>query len=301
MRLFDKYLISVVDQRIPMPSDWQESLKLGMVQSSQVQLSDSTEREVDKQDITLHGYNFQQSDVLNRGYISNEVRTYDFKSSQDLRYLLQLYLRAIKDHTGKNYMPYFPISTTVSSPDSLLFTTTAPVILGQTYSFYARSYYPIKIEIYLQDVLIEPIYSKTYNTVSAIEPIVLSTKRDWLKFEPSQQDGKQDYSYAEEFAIFKIVADAPVVILPGTFSPLYVKGVSNPDKVNIPSAAYSGALYSDKLIPSLLGINCPSDPPEELVEQILSRLGGATLEQAIPDNTKGIYDIDENIGGKLQW
>lgn len=301
MKLFDKYLISVVDQRIPMPSDWQKSLELGMVQASQVQLSDATARGADKRDITLHGYNFQQSDVLNRGYISNEVRTYDFKSSQDLRYLLQLYLRAIKDHTGKNYMPYFPISTTVSSSDSLLFTTTAPVILGQTYSFYARSYYPIKIEIYLENILLEPLYSKTYNTVSAVEPIVLSTQRDWLNFTPTGQFSAQDYSYAEEFAIFKIVADAPVVILPGTFSPLYVKGVSNPHKLNIPSAAYSEALYADKLIPSLLGINCPSDPPEELVEQILSRLKEATLEQAIPKHTKGIYDIDENIGGKLQW
>lgn len=300
MRLFDKYLISVVNQRIPMPSDWQKSLKLGMEQASQVQLSDSVTGEPPKPDITLHGYNFQQSDVLSRGYISNEVRTYDFKSSQDLRYLLQLYLRAIKDHTVKNYMPYFPISTTVSSSDSLLFTTTAPVILGQTYSFYARSYYPIKIEIYLQDVLPEPIYSKTYNTVSAIEPIVLSTQRSWLNV-PTGQDSTKDYSYAEEFAIFKIVADTPIVILPGALSPLYVEGLSNPDKLNIPSAAYSGALYSDKLIPSLLGINCPSDPPEELVEQILSRLREDTLEQAIPKHTKGIYDIDENIGGKLQW
>lgn len=298
MRLFDKYLISVVDQRIPMPSDWQKSLKLGMVQASQVQLSDSG---ASKQNITLHGYNFQQSDVLNRGYISNEVRTYDFKSSQDLRYLLQLYLRAIKDHTGKNYMSYFPISTTVSSTDSLLFTTTAPVILGQTYSFYARSYYPIKIEIYLQDVLSEPIYSRTYNTVSAIEPIVLSTQRDWLNFMPTGQASEKDYSYAEEFAIFKIVADTPVVILPGKFSPLAVRGVSNPYKLNIPSAAYSGALYSDKLIPSLLGINCPSDPPEELVDQILTRLGETDLSIAVLKHTKGIYDIDENIGGKLQW
>lgn len=294
MRLFDKYLISVVDQRIPMPNDWQKSLKLGMEGASQVQLSD-------EQNITLHGYNFQQSDVLDRGYISNEVHTYDFKSSPDLRYLLQLYLRAIKDHTGKDYMSYFPISTTVSSSDSLLFTTTAPVILGQTYSFYARTYYPVKIEIYLQDVIPEPIYTKTYNTVSPIEPIVISTQREWLNFQLSGQAGKQDYSYAEEFAIFKVVADAPVVILPGKFPPLFVRGVSNPHKLNIPSAAYSGALYSDKLIPSLLGINCPSDPPEELVDQILSRLGETTLEQAIPKHTKGIYDIDENIGGKLQW
>lgn len=301
MRLFDKYLISVVDQRIPMPTDWQKSLKLGMMQSSQVQLSDSTPAEQEPKDITLHGYNFQQSDVLNRGYISNEVRTYDFKSSQDLRYLLQLYLRAIKDHTGKNYMSYFPISTAVSRSDSLLVTTTAPVILGQTYSFYARTYYPVKIEVYLEGVISEPIYSRTYNTVSAVEPIVLSTQRDWLNFKLSGQVGKQDYSYAEEFAIFKIVADAPVVILPGRFSPLFVRGLSNPHKLNIPSAAYSGALYSDKLIPSLLGINCPSDPPEELVEQILSRLGEDTLEEAIPKHTKGIYDIDENIGGKLQW
>lgn len=294
MRLFDKYLISVVDQRIPMPNDWQKSLKLGMEGASQVQISD-------EQNITLHGYNFQQSDVLNRGYISNEVHTYDFKSSPDLRYLLQLYLRAIKDHTGKNYMSYFPISTTVSSSNSLLFTTTAPVILGQTYSFYARTYYPVKIEIYLQDVIPEPIYTKTYNTVSPIEPIVISTQREWLNFQLAGQASKQDYSYAEEFAIFKVVADAPVVILPGKFPPLFVRGVSNPHKLNIPSAAYSGALYADKLIPSLLGINCPSDPPEELVEQILSRLGETTLEQAIPKHTKGIYDIDENIGGKLQW
>ena len=297
MRLFDKYLISVVDQRIPMPSDWQQSLKLKMVGASQVQLP----TQKDGKDVTLHGYNFQQSDVLNRGYISNEVRTYDFKSSQDLRYLLQLYLRAIKDYTGKNYMSYFPISTTVSNSDSLLVTTTAPVILGQTYSFYAHTHCPLKIEIYLQDIVPEPIWSKTYNTVSSIQPIVLSTQRDWLNFKLSWQTSPQDYSYAEEFAIFKIVADAPVVILPGEFPPLFVRGLSNPHKLNIPSAAYSGALYSNKLIPSLLGINCPSDPPEELVQQILSRLREATLEQAIPKHTKGIYDIDENIGGKLQW
>ena len=297
MRLFDKYLISVVDQRIPMPSDWQQSLNLKMVGASQVQLP----TQKDGKDVTLHGYNFQQSDVLNRGYISNEVRTYDFKSSQDLRYLLQLYLRAIKDHTGKNYMSYFPISTTVSSSDSLLVTTTAPVILGQTYSFYARTHCPVKIEIYLQDVIPEPIWSKTYNTVSSIQPIVLSTQRDWLNFKLSWQTSPQDYSYAEEFAIFKIVADAPVVILPGKFPQLFPGGLSNPHKLNIPSAAYSGALYSNKLIPSLLGINCPSDPPEELVQQILSRLREATLEQAIPKHTKGIYDIDENIGGRLQW
>lgn len=301
MRLFDKYLISVVDQRIPMPSDWQKSLKLGMLQASQVQLSDSAERGVDKQDITLHGYNFQQSDVLNRGYISNEVRTYDFKSSQDLRYLLQLYLRAIKDHTGKNYMPYFPISTTVSNSDSLLFTTTAPVILGQTYSFYARTYYPVKIEIYLQDILSEPIYTKTYNSISPVSPIVIDTNRDCLNFTPEGQSGVQDYSYAEEFAIFKITADTPIIIIPGRFSPLPVNGVSNPNKVSVPSAAYSNALYSDKLIPSLLGINCPSDPPKELVDQILTKLGEVDLSLAIPKHTKGIYDIDENIGGKLQW
>lgn len=295
MRLFDKYLISVVDQRIPMPSAWQESLKLQMSDSSQVQILDSSNK------VTLHGYNFQQSDVLSRGYISNEVRTYDFSSSQDLRYLLQLYLRAIKDHTAGNYMSYFPISATLSNSDSLLLTTTAPVILGQTYSFYARSYYPIKIEIYLQDILSEPIYSKTYNTVSPISPVVVRTNRDWLKFAPSGQSAKQDYSYAEEFAIFKVSADTPVVILPGTFSPLPVSGVSNKDKVSVPSAAYSGALYSDKLIPSLLGINCPSDPPKELVDQILNRLGESDLSIAIPKHTKGIYDIDENIGGKLQW
>ena len=299
MRLFDKYLISVVNQRIPMPPDWQKSLNLSMSGSSQVQIPSTSDTFT--KDITLHGYNFQQSDVLTRGYISNEVRSYDFKSSEDLRYLLQLYLRAIKDHTGKNYLPYFPLSVTAANADSTLLTTTAPVVLGQTYSFYARTLYPIKIEIYISGVLPEPIYSKTFRDSSPISPISIETKREWLTFQRPGMSSSTDYSYAEEFAIFKIVADTPVVILPGTFSPLHVKGVSNPHKLSIPSAAYSEALYSNKLIPSLLGINCPSDPPQELVDQILSRLGEVDLSAAIPKHTRGIYDIDENIGGKLQW
>lgn len=297
MRLFDKYLLSIVDQRIPMPTEWQESLKLSMSNNTQSQISADESHLV-----PLHGYNFQQSDVLERGYIFNEVRTYDFNSSQDLRYLLHLYLRAIKDYTGKNYMPYLPVSVSQASSESLLYDTTAPIIFGQTYSLYARTSYPMKVEVYLSGVLSEPIFSKIYRTVSPVAPIIFKTSRDWLNFEPSGSASKQDYSYAEEYATLKISTDAPVVVLPGSFSPLNaIKGLENWLKLNIPSAGYSMAPYADKLIPNLLGINCPSDPPQELVDQMLSRLGGSDIKKAVIDNTLGIYDVDENMGGKLQW
>lgn len=295
MRLFDKYLISIANQRIPMPSDWQESLGLFIQTNSQLQASLNGAT-------PLHGYNFQQSDVLQRGYLSNEVRTCDLVSNRDLHYLLQLYLAAIKYHTGKDYTSYFPISVTTVDAGSGLHITTAPVILGKTYSFYARTMYPIKVEVYLSDILSEPIYSTVFSSSSPVLPLVLRTSRDWLQFAIPGQSSKRDYSYAETFAIFKVSADVPVVILPGEFAPLcVVSGVSNPHKLPIPSVGYSGAPYADKLIPSLLGINCPNDPPNELVEQILTRLGATDIEEAVPKRTEGIYDVDKNIGGKLRW
>ena len=66
MRLFDKYLISIANQRIPMPSDWQESLGLFIQTNSQLQASLNGAT-------PLHGYNFQQSDVLQRGTMAFAV------------------------------------------------------------------------------------------------------------------------------------------------------------------------------------------------------------------------------------
>ena len=301
MRLFDKYLLACTNQRIPMPPEWQESLELSLTPVKQSKIMDEAAQ------AEIMGYKFQQDDYLKRGFVNQQVKSLEL--DEKAKYLLQLYLRALKDHKGLDFLPYLQLGTQdFKSPHYI---TTAPVIEGREYSIYGNSGREVTCQLYLdgsEGILAE----KVFDSLSTLKPRVISTQCVYTE-------------EAQEFLMLKVISYSPVSIVEGTFPPLpsevkekdgerylvpvfrantlQVVGGSVPCwPLRLPSVAYKPFLdYADKLIPALLDMQVTEDSPTKLKELLANSLPGSTTEEQIKINTLGLYDVDQYIGGKLIW
>lgn len=171
MKLFDKYLLACTNQRIPMPDLWQRTLGLHLTENlqSHIDTEENTEEIIPtntKSDIM--GYRFQQDETIDRGYVNNQVRRLELNNQS--KYLLQLYLEALKEHKGLDYTSYLSVGTsTFSFP---YYTTTATVLRGHKYSLYGLTMKPVTIQ--LKSAATNEVYAqKVYGLLSYISPHII--------------------------------------------------------------------------------------------------------------------------------
>lgn len=306
MKLFDRYLLACTNQRIPMPPEWQESLGLALSAVKQSKTMGGVEAEIT-------GYKFQQDDVLQRGFVNQQVKS--FELDEQAKYLLQLYLRALRDHKELDFLPYLQLGTTTYKfPD---YVTVAPIVAGRKYSVYGNTIRDVVWEIYL-DGQEEAIYSSSVSSLSTLKPLIIDTSKISC---PVQQ---------EEFLMLRIISNVKVAVVEGVFNYLPTTkqkedkvtgevieerdtnlsaktlrvegGTTKYWPVRLPSVAYKPELnYADKLIPALLDMQVTVDSPAKQCEILAEALRGKDTEEQIKLATTGLYDVDKYVGGKLIW
>ena len=304
MRLFDRYLMACTNQRIPMPAVWQESLGLRLDKTKQESIEGTNSME-------NTGYLFQQDDPLERGFVNHTSRTKTRTSKND--YIMQLYLQAIKYHKGEDYTSYFlPSETVYEFPNYI---TRVPVILGETYSIYGATTLPIRVLIYSELTgSTEPLYD---SNSTVLEPASLSFLRQ--KVIDTTFLCSAALQGLEEYLIMEVIGNVGVAIVSGSYDLLplqkeddlnvssfgarFIEG-RNADLLYpacLPSVAYFQKPYSEKLIPSLLGINITDNSSPVARTMLPDTLSGQSTEEKIRVNTEGLYDIDENLGRNFKW
>lgn len=227
MKLFEKYLLACTNQRIPMPPVWQDSLGLGLDTTVQTHIDteDKTERIPAGTKSEIVGYRFQQDDVLERGFVNRQVRKLEL--DENARYLLSLYLEAIKNHRGTDFTPYFSIG--VSSFSFPYYTTRASVIRGKKYSVYGLTTKPVIIR--LKSAATNEIYAENvYGLLSLISPRVIDIDT-WLKgyaASKASSTGKnivdilRGLQALDEYLTLEVQAYVEVTIVPGTYEKLHM-------------------------------------------------------------------------------
>lgn len=305
-RLFDKFLVSAISQRIPMPGTWQTTLGLQLTSTTQTILgSDGATEE-------KAGYMFGRDDAtIDRGFVTSRILS--DKLNQETKYRILIYLQALKEYLGKDFISYFSPATTVLKGSKYI--TTCPAIEGQPYTIYAKTELPI-IWTYYSEAEPNTHFASEEVSVS-INPYVLDT---------SKYTRLTVYNGSEqEYFMIKVESYSPVIILQGRFnrfntgnnvlgsiqqsnnpftsSKAVITQYQQPLPLSLPSLM-NGGEYSDKLISSLLGITITDDSSDELKQQTslsLREFFGANLDQQVELNTLGIYDVDKYIGKGVIW
>lgn len=276
-RLFDKFLIATINQRIPMPKVWQQSLGLKLTDTKQMILSDGMELE-------STGYKFQQDDTIDRGFVTGRI-LYNQLTDKDY-YQIALYLEALKEHQGKNFTAYFNSSTSLFENNKYI--TTISVIAGEPYTVYCRTELPVKWKYYSsasQAIFGEGELGALY------ESLLIDTN----------EYNTDDYQSEHEYFTLEVESHSAATIVKGRFNIITEDNEFTKGKTFKPSIL-NGDRYSDKLIPGLLDIQVTKESSTELRELLAKELSGeGDLEQKIAQNTQGAYDIDEFIGRNLRW
>ena len=304
MKLFEKYLLACTNQRIPMPKKWQDSLGLSL---------DETKQEHAETGTQLTGYRFQQDETINRGFVHREVRSLEL--NEQAKYLISLYLNALKEHKKLDFTPYFNVGVTVYQFPYYI--TKVNLIRGEKYSIYGDTLRPVYGRVYSdfnhdvsfkdQSFMISCLSSSNHYTFDPAE---------YLNNAPQAED---------EYFMLELKSFAPIAVIQGTFTPasrvrklhkttitprLAVKVdkedgtgqvVEDTMSVLLPSAGIENLEYADKLMPLLLDMTITEDSPQEEIDLVGSDYFGDTLEEKVKKNTKGLYDVDKYIGGKFLW
>ncbi|MCM1323008.1 MAG: hypothetical protein NC218_02380 [Acetobacter sp.] len=311
MKLFEKYLLAVTNQRIPMPKIWQKSLGLDLEETKQIYEDNVSE---------ITGYRFQQDETLNRGYVHREVRSLEL--DDQAKYLISLYLNALKEHKHTDFTPYFNVG--VSTYSFPFYTTRVNVIRGQVYSIYGNTVKPTQVRIYSSAAYEEEIVKDVVDE----EGTVIGKRKEVRKYAANEKvfadfiisaiaTDKQyrldtnDYlsgeqSDIDEYIEMEIKSYVPLVVLQGSYTRLSMLKKILPGstgEVNnlFPSAGIEQLDYANKLLPLLLDMTITDDSPQEEKDLLTSDYLGDTFEEKVKRNTKGIYDVDKYIGGKFLW
>lgn len=308
MKLFERYLMACTNQRIPMPNAWQTSLGLSLCATKQLVTSGQAS-------VESTGYAFQQDDSIQRGFVNHVSRTKTRTKVND--YIMQLYLQAIKYHKGEDYSSYFlPSTTHYEFPH---YVTETPVIMGEAYSIYGSTTLPVRVLLYSEVLggVAQPVYDTEVClgvtakgcSMSSLRQYVVDTAQ--IYFEDSQFEG------VEEYFVLRVVANVGVAIIPGQYNCLNLGAaparqgfdahtvVTDEPSVTypaqLPSVAYTGRAYANKLIPALLGINITSNSSPATNALLPAALSGRSFEEKILLNTSGLHDVDKYLGGGFKW
>lgn len=294
--LFNKYLLSRILEGIPMPSTWQESFGIKLEGSAQVEIEKDSEGISNGQQ--LSGYIFGRDNPLGRGFI--RAKNLSEILGRKEKYMIQLLLEAIKDHEGADYTNYFNGSETSKVNGN--YEVTIPVIAGGIYTIIGTSELPATWSYY-SELSGQEFASGEWGSLTV--PRRINTT--------DYSEETSDYTSEQEYFMIKVVASSKVIIVRGKILPQSMfnrfdclRDVKNGEKVLLPQlpSILRNIEYSNKLIPSLLGMKVSKDSSQELKQNIfsqLSRNGAQTLEEAVELSTNSIYDRDGNIGGKLLW
>lgn len=286
-RIFDRYLVAVTSQRIPMPDLWLEDLGLSLTDTVQSKLVTSPSSDTGKEPIGITGYRFQQDEVIQRGYVHKQATSMQLEETS--KYLLQIYLEALYEHKGVDYRHYLQTAVYTQSGHKMI--SRASLLRGQVYYIYIDTLMPVTVNILKND---EVIFSSLVNGANTNTPLVVDTTSLPTSLLTPSHD---EYFYLQVEAYQK----ARIVAVDKT------RQVSTPLRISLgkatsselaPSAGYLPIEYSDKLISALADIQITEDSPDE-VKTALDGLAGNSVGDKIKKNTESIYDKDENMGAAV--
>lgn len=329
MKLFEKYLLACTNQRIPMPKEWQKSLGLDLDERKQVH--DATRAEIT-------GYRFQQDDTLERGFVHREVRSLEL--DEQARYLIGLYLNAIKEHKGTDFTPYFNVG--VSIYQFPYYVTKVPIIRNEVYSIYGSTLQPVQARIYSEASDIEESFlihalsqvnhyelrTRTYFDIEEKklalvyeEELLAAAEKEALENGTPLTEEKRKEIEAQakmmaiaalqsqdEYFMLELKSFQPLTVVHGSYEPiaqLAVNGdnavVKMKDPKMYPSVGIHLLEYADKLMPLLTDMTITKNSPTEERQLVNSNYYGDTIEDKVKRNTRGLTDVDEFVGGNFLW
>lgn len=283
--IFNRYLVAVTSQRIPMPSLWLEELGLTLTDTQQSRVVTSRDQ------VGITGYRFQQDEVLQRGYAHRQAISMQLDETS--KYLLQLYMQALYEHKGVDYRHY--LQTAVYTQEGQEIISKASLIRGLKYYIYIDTMIPFRVSICENDT---EIAFRVCGGSTLSQPLVIDTAGTIGGKNLSSRASHDEYFYlvvrAHAKARIVVVDKNRTVDSPNDIC-LSIKGTA---QKLAPSAGCLPIEYADKLIPALADMQVTEDSPVEL-QSILDGLVGSSLKERIINNTEGIYDIDENLGAAI--
>lgn len=283
--IFNRYLVAVTSQKIPMPDVWLEELGLTLSDTQQSRIVSGIKDDNPVTDnVGIIGYRFQQDEVLQRGYVHKQAKS--MQLDETTRYLLQIYLQSLYEHKGVDYRHY--LQTAIYTQKGHKIISKASLIRGLTYYIYLDTLMPLTVSVLKND---EVVLSSVVNGANTNKPLVLDT----TSMPPTQLPPSHDeYFYIQVEAYEK----AQIVVIDknrAVSTPLLISLGNGAQTELAPSAGYLPIEYSDKLIPALADIQITEDSSDEL-KTALDGLAGTSTGDRIKRNTESVYDIDENMG-----
>ena len=289
------YLNNLVNQRIPMPNSWMRSMGLGIENTKRIEF-----------DSKVHSENtgYSMFDSLNRGYISHKPKMFEYSS--ETHYLLGMYLRALRDLKGINYLPFY---NCVNKTEEIRHTrySYAPIILGEKYSIFADSILPLKLSVrYSHNGQV--LLSRPLNRISTNRPIIFDSKEitgvseNLLEYLELVLESTSNIEVSVLEGIYQGSGVAP--IFEGTISAMrrYDESTAGKTNILIPKLSKEHDSYSSKLIQCLLGLSVSDQSNSEIRQELISAFGNAsTVSDTVRKNTKGLYDIDGNSDRRLNY
>lgn len=290
------YISNLVNQKIPMPNSWQVNIGLEVQSSKQIEFDEKAISE-------RTGYTFL--DDLSRGYISHKPKAYSY--SGDTHYLLGMYLRALKELKGLDYLPFYNCVTRVETKH-LRQISYAPVMRGKVYSIFYDSMFPAIIDVR---------YSHTGASL-------LPAKKSISKPSDSAYNVKIDFDIDENLVeyvelVIETNKNIDVAVIEGEYHSYpsclifdsgltsRVQGVIQGDGSTktlsklFPKIGKTKENWSPKLIQCLLGISVSDTSDIEIKRDLLATFTGSTVEDAVKNNIRGFYDVNGYSDKRLTW
>lgn len=305
--MIDKFIANLVNQKIPMPNSWQESLQLKIDSTKQSEFDAIATQE-------LTGYKL--TDSLDRGYIKHTPMSNDYSS--DTQYLLGMYLRALRDIKRINLMPFYNCVTSEKS-EGAINVSYATVLNGYTYAIYIDT--QISPKVYLR-------YSNNGERIGGCEYLTRKNANGKFIFICNRTDIKPELQeYLElviespNFQSVSVLEDISVDDYNNGKKSMYEDLIAQPVFENslsgkikyqngsvkvlhqselFPSLMKNHTRWSNKLIQCLLDVSINEDSPREIKQLLLNKFSGSSVSESARVNTPGVYDINDYTDKRLR-
>lgn len=296
MTLAEYYITNLVSERIPMINEWAKMTGL------QIHSSTQTEQTSFVDSVISERSGYSMLDRLERAYLSHEVSSLEY--SDETHYLLGMYLRALKELEGLDYMHLYNCVQYSEVIGSKRYWH-VPIVYGRTYTLKANTYEPIEIDLKYSnksDSLFEN--TKILSTSGSSTAIILGSTGnaiDWNLINRQQ--------IFDEFLELVVITrpNIQVAVVEGSFSNL-IPGrvkvcIENCDFIEIsktvPSILCNYKRFSDKLIELLLDTAITEKSNDSIKEKALQLYPANSIKEAAKFYTIGTYDIDGYIDKRL--
>lgn len=308
--MIEGFLNNLISQRIPMVNSWSKNLGVEIDKNTRKEIKTTLKTE-------KSGYAFLST--INRGYISYKQKRLGLTS--DSRYLLGMFLRALREIKGLNLMPFFDcVSETEIIPPERI--TKAPIVFGEKYSIFADSTMPVNIYLEYLNTDLESIKKQIYSgAISSRRPVRVDTRQipeatvpeNLIEYVNLTVVSKPSVTVRILEGVYKTMPVLPINDR-GFFSAKDKRGISNlypnlmkpfniktniktnlsSDKTNNLFEVLPVQNISTKLLEGLLDILITDDSLPEIRNFLLETYGfSGTIGEMAKNKTAGLYDVNE--------